>query len=120
MPEGEWYLWLGRSAGTEAEIAGEKITVSGSWEAPLSAVTLRCDRRILAPGETAKLSPTATLMDAGRIGTEDACIESTDEKVLTVENGVAVAHAPGLCLVKMSMERGGIRKGCCLPFLVRE
>ena len=69
---------------------------------------------------TAKLTLTATLMDAGRIGTEDACIESSDESVLTVENGAAVAHAPGLCLVKMSMERGGVKKSCCLPFLVRE
>ena len=119
VPEGEWYLWLGRSAGTDAEIAGEKLSLCGSWEAPLSAVTLRCDRRILTPGEKAGLTLTATLTDACRIGTEDAVVQSSDESVLTVEKGVAVAHAPGLCLVKMTMERGGMKKSCCLPFLVR-
>ncbi len=120
VPEGEWYLWLGRSAGTDAEIAGEKITVRGVWDAPMSAVTLRCSRRILAVGETVKLHPAATLLDAVRVGTENARIESSDERVLKAENGAVTALKPGLCLVKMSLEHGGIRKECCLPFLVRE
>ena len=120
VPEGEWYLWLGRSAGSDAEIAGEKISVTGKWDAPLSAVTLRCDKRILSPGEKAELSMTATLMDAARIGTEGASLESTDESVLKVENGVVTALRPGLCLVKMSLERSGVTKTCKLPFLVRK
>ena len=120
VPEGEWYLWLGRSSGADAEIAGEKITVRGSWDAPLSAVTLRCDKRILAPGETAKLSLTATLMDASRIETENAVIQSSDESILRAENGMVTAEKPGLCLVKMTLERNGVRKSSCLPFLVRE
>ena len=120
VPEGDWYLWLGRSAGSDAEIAGEKIRVTGKWDAPLSAVTLRCDKRILLPGEKAELSLTATLMDAGRIGTESASLESTDENVLKVENGEVTALRPGLCLVKMSLERCGVTKTCRLPFLVRE
>ena len=120
VPEGDWYLWLGRSAGSDAEIAGEKISVTGKWDAPLSAVTLRCDKRILSPGEKAELSLTATLMDATRIGTEGASLESTDESVLKVENGEVTALRPGLCLVKMSLERCGVTKTCRLPFLVRE
>ena len=120
VPEGEWYLWLGRSAGADAEIAGEKITVNGKWDAPLSAVTLRCDRRILAPGESAKLMLTATLLDASRVGTEGADIQSSDASILKVENGAVTARKPGLCLVTMTMDRNGIRKQSCLPFLVRE
>ena len=120
VPEGEWRLWLARSSGADAEIAGERITVRGSWDAPLSAVTLRCDKRILAPGETAKLSLVATLMDASRTGTEDARIESSDESVLKVENGRVTALKPGLCLVKLSMDRNGVCRSNCLPFLVRE
>ena len=120
VPEGEWYLWLGRSAGMDAEIAGEKIAVSGVWDAPLSAVTLRCDQRILSVGETAKLTETATLLDASRIGTETARVESSDERILKAENGLITALRPGLCLVKMHMERSGVQKECCLPFLVRE
>ena len=120
VPEGEWYLWLGRSAGADAEIEGEKITVSGSWDAPLSAVTLRCDKRILAPGESAKLTLIATLLDASRVGTEDAVIQSSDESILKAENGTVTALKPGLCLVTMSVERSGVPKDSCLPFLVRE
>ena len=114
-----WYLWLGASSGTDGEIAGETITVGGDWDAPLSAVTLRCEKRILSVGEKAKLTPTLTLMDARRIETEDARIESSDERILKVEKGVVTALEPGLCLVKMSMERSGVRKECRLPFLVR-
>ena len=120
VPEGEWYLWLGRSAGADAEIVGEKITVSGKWNAPLSAVTLRCGKRILAPGESVQLFPTVTLMDASRIDPDGAVIKSSDESILKVRNGMLSALRPGLCLVKMSFERGGVKKNCCLPFLVRE
>ncbi len=120
VPEGDWRLWLGSSAGADAEITGEKIRIVGKWNAPVCAVTLRCDKRILKPGETAKLLPTATLMDAGRIGTEDAVLTSSDESVLKVENGTVRAIKPGLCLVRMRMERGGVEKACCLPFLVKE
>jgi hypothetical protein len=40
--------------------------------------------------------------------------------VLKVENGTVRAIKSGLCLVKMRMERGGVEKACCLPFLVKE
>jgi hypothetical protein len=61
-----------------------------------------------------------TLMDASRIDPDGAVIESSDESILKVENGMLSALRPGLCLVKMSFERGGVKKNCCLPFLVRE
>ena len=119
VAEGEWYLWLGSSSGVDAEIMGAKIRISGQWEAPLSAVTLRCEKRILAPGESAALKPTATLMDASRISTEDAAFVSTDESVLRCENGLVTAVGPGLCSVRMTISRGGVTKQCCLPFLVQ-
>ncbi len=120
VPEGEWYLWLAASAGEDAEIAGEKITVSGKWDAPLSAVTLRCPKRILAPGERAALSVTATLLDARRIDTSSAFLRSSDEKVVRIEGGEAVAVGPGLCTVAVRVSRGGDTKESVLPFLVRE
>ncbi len=120
VQEGPWYLWLGRSAGTDAEICGEQIALRGAWNAPLSSVTLRCDRRILKPGETAALQTTATLMDARRLDTADAVIRSSDERILTEKDGCVTARRPGLCTVKMILNRDGVTKECCLPFLVRE
>ena len=63
---------------------------------------------------------TATLLDASRVGTEGADIQSSDASILKVENGAVTARKPGLCLVTMTMDRNGIRKQSCLPFLVRE
>ncbi len=120
VPEGSWYLWLGRSAGTDAEIVGKEIRVSGSWNAPLSAVTIRCSRRILVPGETVDLTSVATLMDARRIDTSAAVIRSTDDSVLQVSGNSVTAIRPGLCRIVMSLDLNGVRRECCLPFLVRE
>ena len=120
VPEGQWYLWLGRSAGADAEIVGEKIDVRGKWDAPLSAVTLRCEKRILAPGEKAELDLKATLMDASRAETASAVLRSSDETVLKVAGSTVTALRPGLCLVTMKLERNGVMKECRLPFLVRE
>ncbi len=120
VPEGEWYVWLGASAGQDAELAGEKIALSGKWASPLSAVTLRCERRILKPGEEAPLSLTATLLDARRIPTDGAVLSSSDESVLKVENGTVRAGKPGLCTVTMRLTRDGVTKESRLPFLVKE
>ncbi len=120
VPEGEWYVWLGRSAGKDAEISGEKISLSGAWKAPLSAVTLRASRRILAPGETAALTVTATLLDAQRVSADAAELISSDESVLRVENGQVRAIRPGLCTVTMRMTKDGVARSSSLPFLVRE
>ncbi len=120
VPEGDWYVWLGASAGMDAEIAGEKISLSGAWSAPLSAVTLRCARRVLRTGETAPLELTATLMDARRVSTESAVLESSDESVLRVEDGVVKARKSGLCTVTMRMTLRGVTKESRLPFLVKE
>ena len=120
VPEGEWYVWLGASAGMDAEIAGEKISLSGAWSAPLSAVTLRCACRVLRAGETAPLDLTATLLDARRVSTESAVLESSDESVLRVEDGVVKARKSGLCTVTMRMTLRGVTKESRLPFLVKE
>jgi len=120
VSEGEWALWLGRSAGESDEITGGTITVSGKWDAPLSAVTLRSSKRILRVGDTAELDLTATLMDARRASTAPASLVSSDPKVLRIEGEKAVAVGPGLCSLTMSMELNGIACKSALPFLVRE
>ncbi len=120
VPEGPWYLWLGRSAGADAEVFGAQVSVHGAWEAPLSAASLRCERRILKVGEKAKLTAAATLMDAQRLDAADAAIYSSDESILSVKDGYAIALQPGICTVSMKIQRGGVTKACALPFLVRE
>ena len=120
VPEGDWYVWLGASAGMDAEIAGEKISLSGKWSAPLSAVTLRCPRRVLRAGEEAPLDLTATLLDARRVSTEEAVLLSSDENVLKVEDGKVKALRPGLCTVTMRLTLRGVTKESRLPFLVKE
>lgn len=119
VPEGEWRLWLATSAGQEAEIAGDTVCIRGKWDAPLSAVTLRAEKRILHPGEQADLDVTATRMDASRDGAESAAIVSSDPSVIRIEGSKAVAAGCGLCTVTVCLERGGIRKESRLPFLVR-
>ena len=120
VPEGEWYVWLGASAGEDAEIAGEKISLRGAWHAPLSAVTLRCPRRVLRVGETAPLDLIGTLLDARRIYTDSDILEISDRSVLTVKNDAVLAKKPGLCTVTFRLTLDGVTKKSSLPFLVKE
>jgi len=120
VPEGDWYIWLGHSAGRDAEIAGETIEVRGIWHAPLSTVTLRCDKRIMAPGESAVLLVTATLSDASRIPVDSAEIRSSDEEIARVENNKVTALRSGLCTLTVSISVDGESRLCSLPILVRE
>ena len=69
---GDWRLWLGRSSDEDDMLASAEIHVSGEWNAPLSAVTLRCDKRVLSAGDSAPMSLSATLADAGHL--DCACL----------------------------------------------
>ena len=118
VPEGEYIFWLGASAGKDAEICSAKATVSGKWNAPLANVTLRCGKRILKAGETAKLDITAVKEDAVRISADGAEISSSDESVIKVENGEAVAVGAGYALVTLRYSLDGVTKTSSIPLCV--
>ncbi len=120
VPEGNWRFWLGHSAGKQAEIAGKVITISGKWNAPLAAVTLRSRRRILKPGETMQLSLCAALEDAVRIDLSERELTCSDPAVLELHGDTVTAKKPGFCTVTLRLTRDGVTKESSLPFCVKE
>lgn len=119
VPEGKWRFWLGRSAGAHAVLAEAEAEIAGRWDAPLSAVTLRCDRRILKVGESALLRCTAALEDAVRLDCSDgALLTVSDPEVLELRESMLQAKQPGLCTVTLRLTRDGITRESSLPFLV--
>lgn len=120
VEEGDWRLWLGRSSDEDDMIVSGEIHVSGDWNAPLSAVVLRCDKRVLSAGDSAPLSLSATLEDARHL--DCACLpfelSSSDTDVAEIINGVVKAKAPGLSLITASLTLGGITKTSQLPIKV--
>lgn len=115
---GSYSLWLGRSSAEEDQLAACDLQVSGKWHAPLAAVTLRCDKRILRVEETAELRPTAVLEDTRRLDAAQIRLFSSDPAVAVVENGVVRAIAPGLCTMTAELSRDGQTKTARLPLCV--
>ena len=118
VPEGDYTLWLGSSAGEDAALCSADMTVSGKWNAALQNVTLRCSKRILKVGEKAALDVTATLEDAQRIPACGAVITSDDERVAKVVNGEVVAVGEGYTLLTLRFERAGVGKTSTIPVCV--
>lgn len=118
IPQGDWCFWLGRSCGEDAVIASVEAAVSGKWAAPLLNVRLRCPKRLLKVGESAKLQKTAVLEDASRVSAARAQVFSSDERVLAVQGGSVKALAPGLCTLTLRMTRGGVTRESSLSFKV--
>lgn len=121
VEDGDYRLWFGRSSSEEDIIASADIKVSGTWEAPLSAVTLRCDKRILTAGEEAPYSLSATLMDASHLDTGRLpfVLSSSDESVAAVKDGKIRAVSPGLSLITASLTLKGVTKTSSIPIVVK-
>ena len=96
VESGEYAFWLGESSGKQA-VEPVRVQVSGKWNAPLSAVTLRCGKSVLRAGEEETLRLTATLMDAMHLDPKDLPFEifSSDDSVISVQNGRITALRPG-------------------------
>ncbi len=121
VESGDYRVWFGRSSGEDDVIASAVIKISGLWKAPLSAVTLRCDKRLLSVGEEAAYALSASLMDAYH---PDAAalpfkVESSDESVAVIENGKIRAVGSGLSLITASLTLDGVTKASALPIKVR-
>ena len=82
------------------------IHVDGVWDAPLFSVYMDSSAYILAPGETANLTTTATTIDAARVTPAEAApvYESSDSEVATVNSaGQITAYKPGAALITASV-----------------
>ncbi len=120
VENGDYRIWFGKSCDEEAVISSADIKITGKWKAPLSAVTLRCEKRFLAPGEEAPFSLAATLTDASR---PDAAglpfiVSSSDEGVAVAEGGKIRAVGSGLCLISAELTLDGVTKRTCVPIKV--
>ncbi|MBO7738857.1 MAG: glycoside hydrolase family 3 C-terminal domain-containing protein [Oscillospiraceae bacterium] len=120
ISEGEYSFHLGRSCSEDDVITSTNVCISGRWDAALTALTLRCDKRVMLPGETAALSCTASLEDASRFIPENALLSSSDESVAIVRDGAVTAIAAGTCTITAVYEKNGIRRESSLPILVKK
>ena len=105
---GDYRIEIGKSS---ADIVlSEVIHVDGVWDAPLFSVYMDSSAYVLAPGETASLTTTATTIDAARVTPAQAApvYESSDPSVATVNNaGVITAVGPGAALITGSVSFKG-------------
>lgn len=101
---GDYRIEIGKSS---ADIVlSDVIHVDGVWDAPLFSVYMDSSAYILAPGETANLTTTATTIDAARVTPAEAApvYESSDSEVATVNSaGQITAYKPGAALITASV-----------------
>ena len=110
VESGEYDFWIGESSADTHSTNSRRLTVSGVWNAPLSAVTVRCEKSLLTPGEEKPLSLTATLMDAQHLDASSLPfqITSSDEAVVRVENGRLIAQKPGAVRITARLSMNGV------------
>lgn len=121
VESGDWRLWLGHSSSEDAVICSAEIHISGRWNAPLSAVTLRCDKRVMKPGEAALLSLSATLEDASHLdcGALDIRLSSSDPSVAEVSGNTVRAVGAGVCIIRAELTLSGVTRCSELPVCVQ-
>jgi beta-glucosidase len=117
---GDYRVWFGKDSGEDTVIASDIIQITGIWKAPLSAVTLRCDKRILSAGEEAPFTLSASLLDATHPDTASLpfVITSSDEGVAVIEGRKIRAVSSGLCLIMASLTLEGVSKTSAVPIKV--
>ena len=108
---GEYAFWIGESSADQAA-APQRVHVTGAWRAPLSAVTVRCEKSIFAPGESAPLQLTAALWDAEHLDAQKLpfLLSSSDEAVARIENGRLVACGAGAAKITAKLTLNGVTK----------
>jgi beta-glucosidase len=120
VENGDYRIWFGKSSDEGGIISSADIKITGKWKAPLSAVTLRCAKRFLPPGEEASFSLTATMMDASRPAADGLrfTVSSSDKSVAVAEDGKIRAVGSGLCLISAELTLDGVTKRACIPIKV--
>ena len=121
VESGEYAFWISESS-EQAVTAPAHVQIAGEWKAPLSAVTLRCEKSIFAAGESAPLLLTATRMDCAHLPAEDLpfAFISSDETVARVENGRIVARKPGAVRITARLTLEGVTKEDMIGVCVKE
>ena len=119
VEQGEYSFWIGESS-AEPAVEPIRVQIGGTWNAPLSAVTVRSDRSILRAGEKTPLHLTATRMDARHLDPEPLPFEliSSDDQVVQVRGGMLCALKPGAACLTARLTMEGVtaedRIGICV------
>ena len=120
VENGDYRMEIGRSS---ADIACEQnVTITGQWRAPLTTVYAVSDKHVLAVGETAAITASATLADTIHLCLcqNPAVYESSDPSVLTVDGcGKVIAVSAGTASVTVSVTYDGITVSRTVPFAVK-
>ena len=121
VEEGEYAFWIGEDS-RKAAVEARRIQVRGTWKAPLSAVTLRCEKSLFGKGESAPLLLTATRMDASRLRAEELPFEllSSDEGVARIEKGRVLACGAGAAALTARLTLDGVTREATIGIAVAE
>ncbi len=108
---GEYAFWIGENSLRQA-VQPVHAQVSGEWRAPLSAVTVRCEKSVFTTGESAPLRLTAARTDARHLNAEELPFElvSSDESVVRIENGTVRACGEGAAAITARLTLDGVTR----------
>jgi len=111
VEEGDYLVWFGTDC-ENAATEKKEVRISGSWNAPLSAVTVLADRSILRAGEETDVTLSATLEDATHLDTRDLpiIVTTSDPSVAVYVNGRVKALKPGAFTLTAEYTLNGVTK----------
>lgn len=121
VENGAYAFWIGESSDAPVTKA-VPIQVSGPWHAPLSAVTVRCEKSLFHPGESAPVQVTACRADGQRLPADALpfAFSSSDETVAWVTDGRIVARRPGAVRLIARLTLDGVTKEDAIGVCVKE
>ncbi len=122
VEEGEYAFWIGEDCEDLTSTSPIHVHLTGTWHAPLSAVTLRTERSVLHAGESESLRVTAARTNAEHLETETLpfVFTSSDDSVVRIDGRTLTALRPGAVQVRACLTLDGITKEdviglCVLP-----
>jgi beta-glucosidase len=110
VEQGLYTLTVARSSAAQDDAATAQFKVSGNWQPPLEALTVKPEKLLLKTGETSALSLVAVTQDAARICLTEhkPLFKSSDEAVLSVSgDGLVTALGPGVASIAVTVSHGG-------------
>jgi uncharacterized protein YjdB len=112
VEEGDYRVWFSKSSSQDTIISSAEMKISGTWKAPLSAITVLADKSILSTGEASDLELSATMEDAVHLAAPDQpfYISSSDESVAVIVNGKIKAVGKGAAKITAELTINGVTK----------
>ena len=112
VEQGDYRVWFAKSSLKDTMLASAEIKISGTWNAPLSAVTLLADKSIINAGDTSDLELSATLENAVHLDAAEQpfVISSSDENVALIVNGKIKAAGKGVAKITAELTVNGVTK----------